>query len=226
MPIIYRIFNIDTQESYIGQTYTPLEERFSKHKAKAFRRKASTKFARALRDLGLISFSTEILEEINSLDFNSPQELQDCLDQKELFWISKYNAIEKGYNTNNYCQGYRNPSRNRDSKIEYEELKRLFLEENQTREDIRKKINISKGHFHRLVKAWNLEKTHDIIGKSSAITKMKKNLSSNKIEQLKSLYSNNSTIKEISKKLNISRASVYRYIKFLNLKRSKNVTIT
>lgn len=220
-PIIYRIFNKETNESYIGQTYNTLEQRVARHKTKAFRKGCNTKLARAIRELGSFTFSYEIVEEISSLDFKTPQELQDYIDSRELFWMSQYDSIENGYNTNDFCQGYRNPSPLLDSKITKEEFKHLFLDENVNREEIRKKLKISKGHFHRLCKQWGLGKSSAIIGKTSALTKMKTHYSPEQVEQFTNLFSQGVKLKDIAKAMQISYCSSIRLRDYLKLHRSK-----
>lgn len=215
-PIIYRIYNIHNNKSYIGQSYTSIEERFSKHKAKAFRRKANNKLSKALRDLGLSNFDYEIIEEINSENYDNPIDLQNYVDNRELFYIKFYNSIEGGYNTNNHPQGYRMNQVVNNNIINCEKLKYLFLDKNINRDSIIRELKISKGHFNRLIKKWGLTKSRKIIGITSGATKIANRYTLEQIDLFKNLYyKNNYTIEEIHKVMGISNNSVRRLKNFI-----------
>ena len=90
--IVYKITNIKNNKVYIGQTKETLKQRFSRHMGyQALEH--DTKFYRAVRKYGKESF---IIEQIDTA-FN-----QDELDEKEVYWIRYYNAVEDGYNSNDH----------------------------------------------------------------------------------------------------------------------------
>lgn len=80
---IYKITNTINNKVYIGQSIN-IEDRWKKHKY------AKDGFAihQAIQKYGVDNFTFEILEEC-------PKEL---LDNREIYWISYYNSLKKGYN--------------------------------------------------------------------------------------------------------------------------------
>ena len=90
MGIIYKAENLVTGEVYIGQSKKPLCEKKRDHVYEAFKRQATNKFHKALREFGLKLFSWSIVDECN-----------DCalLSKMEKKYIKKYDSIKNGYNT-------------------------------------------------------------------------------------------------------------------------------
>lgn len=87
---IYKITNLITNMSYIGQSLN-IEKRWNEEKRRAFLendRSYNYPLSKAFRKYGLKNFSFEILEECS----------QDLLNEKEKFYISKYNTFYNGYN--------------------------------------------------------------------------------------------------------------------------------
>ena len=87
---IYIIRNTVNNKVYIGQTTKSLEKRLSEHRVFA-KENASSKFYKAMYDLGKNNFYIELLVE---LDVTGSQ-----LTLLEQYFILKYNSIETGYNT-------------------------------------------------------------------------------------------------------------------------------
>ena len=91
---IYRIYNIDTNESYIGQTVKAIDDRFKEHIREAKRSFRGEKrdfsfFHRALLYYGIEKFKIEELEEVS-----------DALaDAREIYWIEYYDSYYSGYNS-------------------------------------------------------------------------------------------------------------------------------
>ena len=83
--IIYRIHNSITGKDYIGQTIRSLEERTAEHI-----RKNNSVISKAIKKYGIENF---VIEEIDSAS------TIEELNEKEIYWISKYNSIvPNGYN--------------------------------------------------------------------------------------------------------------------------------
>lgn len=83
---IYKITNTINQKSYIGQSLN-IEERWKRHKW------YQVKYAKyplylAFNKYGIDKFQFEILEECS----------RDQLDEREMFYISKYDTYNNGYN--------------------------------------------------------------------------------------------------------------------------------
>lgn len=79
---IYKITNLTTGKSYVGQS-CDIEKRFREHKSHA-----NYQLGKDIRELGEDNFSFEILEECE----------KDQLDSKEDYYIRFYNTIDNGYN--------------------------------------------------------------------------------------------------------------------------------
>lgn len=88
---IYKITNLVNGKCYIGQSVN-INKRFIAHKNSAFNENSTSynyPLSRAIRKYGLNNFSFEILEECGLFE----------LDEKEIFYIAKYQAYgEGGYN--------------------------------------------------------------------------------------------------------------------------------
>lgn len=88
---IYKITNKINNKIYIGKVYNRSTiERFKRHCNDA-KPNARSLVDRAIYKYGKENFIVEVIDKANSLDE---------LDNKEKFWISKYNSIDKniGYN--------------------------------------------------------------------------------------------------------------------------------
>ena len=104
--IIYRIFNKEDQTSYIGQTKQPLKQRLRDHIRKAIYRGKNNKLSQAIRECGVEMFDIEELFFIGPFDYPDSKELQRVIDEKEIYFINKYNSVEEGYNTRKGGQGF------------------------------------------------------------------------------------------------------------------------
>ena len=89
---IYKITNLINGKSYIGQSKN-ITTRWRRHRTSAYNKNDCSyeyPLYRAIRKYGLENFSFEILEEC----------LVKELDEKERFYIEKFNSFEEGYNQN------------------------------------------------------------------------------------------------------------------------------
>lgn len=82
--IIYKITNKVNGKSYIGQTRYTLEFRWRQH----LHKKDNTYFHNAIRKYGSDNFQLEVLEECP----------YSSLNEREIFYIAKYNTLKDGYN--------------------------------------------------------------------------------------------------------------------------------
>ena len=91
---IYRIYNLETNESYVGQTVKDIQYRFKEHIREAKRSLRGEKrefsyFHRLLLYYGEENFTVELLEEV-------PDSLAD---EREMYWIEYYDSYFQGYNS-------------------------------------------------------------------------------------------------------------------------------
>lgn len=87
---IYKITNLVNGKVYIGQS-TNIKKRFTKHRNTAFNPnylEYDYPLYRAMRKYGIENFSFEVLEECN----------EEELNEKETYYIAKYDSRKNGYN--------------------------------------------------------------------------------------------------------------------------------
>ena len=95
---IYKHTNKINGKSYIGQTKFNLEIRLKGH-LKSVKAGSEYAFHRAIRKYGIENFQSEILEE----------NISDILvEEKEQYWIKKYNSFGEGYNMTSGGEGTKN----------------------------------------------------------------------------------------------------------------------
>jgi len=87
--IIYKATNKINGKIYIGQTVRGLRERKRKHYNSANINRDNYHFHNALRKYKKIDFVWKVICECNS---------REELDQKETYYISKFNSVKDGYN--------------------------------------------------------------------------------------------------------------------------------
>lgn len=88
---MYKITCLINKKVYIGQTTETIEYRFKRHMGYQ-KDSFDTKFYRAIRKYGTENFVIEQIDSANN---------QEELNEKEYYWINYYDAVNKGYNTNN-----------------------------------------------------------------------------------------------------------------------------
>lgn len=96
--IVYRLVNRVNGKSYIGRTMD-VTKRMWEHKNVVKKATGKTKerpIVKAFLEFGFEAFDFEILYE--SEPFEDRKLLDKHLDEKEIFYIEKYNSVENGYN--------------------------------------------------------------------------------------------------------------------------------
>ena len=83
------IENILNGKFYIGKTVKPVQERFKRH-IQCAKKRVNCKLYDAMNHYGIDKFVVHVIEDnIQS---------EDILNEREIYWIAKLNAIENGYN--------------------------------------------------------------------------------------------------------------------------------
>ena len=85
---IYKITNRVNNKVYIGQTHHTVEYRWKQHIRNYNIEKRQQPLYKAFAKHGLDNFSIEAIEEVPI----------EKLDEREIYWISKYNSFKEGYN--------------------------------------------------------------------------------------------------------------------------------
>ncbi len=98
--IVYRLVNRVNGKSYIGRTMD-LSKRMYEHRAvvkKATDKTLERPIVKAFLEFGMDAFDLEILYESEPFEDKDKKRLDALLDEKEIFFIEKYNTVENGYN--------------------------------------------------------------------------------------------------------------------------------
>ena len=94
--LIYLHTCIITDKSYTGQTIKTMEERLKGH-IYSSDNGSDTHFHRAIRKYGIENFTSEVLEDF--IPIQSDLETKQTLaDQREIYFIEKYDTYNNGYN--------------------------------------------------------------------------------------------------------------------------------
>ena len=97
---IYIIKNDINNKVYIGQTIQGSEERFKQH-LKLLKSNEKQLIHKAIKKYGKEHFYFEVLEDNIDIEY---------LDDREEYWIAKYDSVNKGYNL---CDGASNTQANK-----------------------------------------------------------------------------------------------------------------
>ena len=187
--IIYMIKNKVNDKVYIGQTRVSLKERMRHHFSKW---ETCSKLKKAIETLGIENFEYNILEEIPVSKLN----------EREVFYIKKYNSVKNGYN----CK--EGNSRFRGRKIHsIKNLEPYVIQDYKNRipiETIANKYNIAITSIYNILDRNNIEKGYNKGGFNSK--------AKIKIDQLIYLLSLGYSNPKIAKILGVNRSSVRRMI--------------
>ena len=88
---IYKITNKINGKSYIGKS-TNINKRWLTHRSLDYGRSPEKTLYKAFIKYGLNNFSFEIIEEMNS------KEYEELGNERENYWINYYNTFQNGYN--------------------------------------------------------------------------------------------------------------------------------
>ena len=146
---IYKITNKINGKIYIGQS-VDIYRRWKDEKTRAFNQNSSeynTKKSRAFRKYGLENFLFEVVEECS----------KEQLDEKERFWINKYDSYTNGYNET--LGGQDAVTSNKITEDILNQIINLLIENLLTEQDIADKYSLSVGIISEINqgKAWKQE---------------------------------------------------------------------
>lgn len=182
---IYKITNRVNNKVYIGQTKYTVEHRWKQH-LRALREKRQYALYKAMSKYGIENFSIDQLEEVDI----------DKLDEREIFWIAKYDSFKSGYNMANGGQDIHYIWTDN----QYEEIKDLYLS-GFTAKFIGKRFNVSGDTILNILKSLGV--------------KLRRNpLDINRVEKdsIISDYRSGYTLTSLAKRLNTDRETIKRFL--------------
>lgn len=189
---IYIIKNTCNNKVYIGQTTLSVEERFKQHLKPSQIKRCRYKLYKAMEKYGKENFYVETLES------DVPY---DKLDEREIYYINMYDSFHNGYNS---TQGG-------DTKTIYkiDDIQEIVerLKSGDLIKDIAADYSVHPCTIRRSLKAYGIDsfKVQD--------HSTKEYLRNLPREEIKELYSQGFSHKEIACKLNVNPRSVSRVIK-------------
>lgn len=198
--IIYIIKNRLNDKVYIGQTTTDIKTRFNQHCKNSTLKSRHYKLYNAIKKYGKEKFYIEILEQ--GVDINK-------LDEREIYYIEKYNSYLKGYNSTKGGDG-------RVINKEYDEKEIVALYNNgYLLKQIGQIYNVSDATISRVLSKLNVKTRHD-----------GNKYESFNVEEFKKMWADKDIkIKDMAKFYNVNEKTIRRHAKRLKLNRKGVLTI-
>lgn len=180
--IIYKITNKVNNKSYIGQTRQSIQFRWNQHTSK----RDNTYFHNAIQKYGKDNFEIEILEECDV----------EVLNEREIFYIAKYDTFKNGYNLT--IGGDGNKRLLLDNK--YDEIKELYLS------------GFSSNKIATLYKVDKSTIVKILIGLGVKIRNNKLNINNQEFQELVKDYQSGYSLKELSKRYDCSSSGLKEFL--------------
>lgn len=195
MGYIYCITNKVNNKKYIGQTTGSYKNRFQQHMTKKYKeKKYKPIITKAVEKYGRENFCVDVLEKCEN----------NLLDEKEIYWISKLNTFEDGYNQTQGGQGGKKISLKNKKKIEKTFLKTFDIPK--TAQILGKEKSTIREHLKNM-------------GYSTRDIQIYKNVE--KLEKyifIKEIYEKEKNIRKTAKIVGMERRSVSRILKKVGIK--------
>lgn len=179
---IYKITNKVNGKSYIGQTRYTIEFRWRQH----IHKKDNTYFHNAIKKYGVDNFIVEKLEECNIEDLN----------EKEIYYIAKYNTFKDGYNLT--IGGDGNRTLLLDDK--YEEISSLYLSGFSSNK-IATLYKVDKASIVKILKQLGIKIRNNSL-----------NINRQELKELIQDYQNGYSLRELAKRYNCSGPELKEFL--------------
>lgn len=189
---IYKITNRVNGKVYIGQTRFTVEHRFKQHLKNYNVEHRTQPLYMAFAKYGIENFKVSTLEEcpINKLD------------EKEIFWIAKYDSFKNGYNAtlggSKGCKYFWTDN-------QYEEIRSMYLS-GFTSQKIAEQFEVSAYTIIGILKSMGVK----IKGNPLDMNKMER-------EEFIQWYKNGASLKYLADKYNTDKMSVRRFLERYNV---------
>ena len=181
--IIYKITNKVNNKSYIGQTRYTIEFRWRQH----LHKKDNTYFHNALHKYGAENFTIDVLEEC---DVNH-------LNEREMFYIAKYDTFNNGYNLTLGGDGNKRVLL---TDSQYDEIKELYLS-GFSAYKISELFNVDKSTIIKILKGLGVK-----------IRSNKLNINQQEFQELVSDYKSGYSLKSLAKRYDCSAPGLKDYL--------------
>lgn len=185
---IYKITNRVNKKVYIGQTRFTVEHRFKQHIKNYNIEHRTQPLYMAFAKYGIENFEVETLEECPT----------DKLDEREIFWIAKYDSFKNGYNATlggvKGCKYFWTDN-------QYEEIKSMYLS-GFTSQKIAEQFGVSAYTIIGILRSMGVK----IKGNPLDMNKMER-------EEFIEWYKNGASLKYLADKYNTDKETVKRFLK-------------
>lgn len=189
---IYIIKNDVNDKVYIGQTTQGSEERFKQH-LKLLKSNEKQLIHKAIKKYGKEHFYFEVLEDNIDIEY---------LDDREEYWIAKYDSVNKGYNL---CDGG-HQTRKPISPILIEKGKEIinkYINQNISVRELERQYGLSHSSISHFLKKHNID--------VSKRNKNVQNLTEEDKIKIANMYESGYSSKEIAQEMHRNVATVRRY---------------
>lgn len=179
---IYKITNKVNNKVYIGQTRYTIEFRWRQHQHK----NDNTYFHNAIHKYGIENFEVEMLEEVDV----------ELLNEREIFYIAKYDSFNSGYNLT--IGGDGNRTLLLDDK--YEEIKSMYLSGFSSNK-IAVLYKVDKATIVKILKQLGVKIRNNSL-----------NINKQELGELVEDYRNGYSVRELAKRYNCSAQGLKEYL--------------
>ena len=189
---IYIIKNDVNNKVYIGQTTQGSEERFKQH-LKLLKSNEKQLIHKAIKKYGKEHFYFEVLEDNIDIEY---------LDDREEYWIAKYDSVNKGYNL---CDGV-HQTRKPISPILIEKGQEIidkYINQNISVRELERQYLLSHNSISHFLKKHNID--------ISKRNKNVQNLTEEDKIKIANMYESGYSSKEIAEEMHRNVATVRRY---------------
>jgi len=189
---IYIIKNYINEKVYIGQTTQGSEIRFKQH-LKLLKSNHVQLIHKAIKKYGKENFYYEVLE--SNIDLSK-------LDEREEYWIKKYNSFVDGYNL---CAGGGQTRKPMSEKLinNYEVIKNRYISEDISLRSLSREYKIDHCSLSKALAKDGVS----VSSRNNSVT----NITENEKVKIATLYKSGLSSFEISKLVNRSERTVRRY---------------
>lgn len=189
---IYKITNRVNGKVYIGQTRFTVEHRFKQHIKNYNVEHRTQPLYMAFAKYGIDNFQVETLEECSI----------DKLDEREIFWIAKYDSFKNGYNAilggTKGCKYFWTDN-------QYEEIRSMYLS-GFTSQKIAEQFGVSAYTIIGILKSMGVK----IKGNPLDMNRMER-------EEFIQWYKNGASLKYLADKYNTDKMTVRRFLEKCNV---------